>query len=64
MESGYEKYATVSGVHNAMGREAVQGECASCGHGRRLVYPWPMGGVFGKRCATCVVKESGGLDDA
>lgn len=64
MESMFEQYTSVTGVHLAMGDQARRGKCVGCGREPVTVYPWPLGGVFGCNCAVCIVKESGGQDAA
>lgn len=63
-DSLFECYTSVTGVHLALREGAQEGKCASCGRRDALVYPWPLGGSLGHRCAVCVVKESGGQDAA
>lgn len=67
MESMFEQYTSVTGVHLALrdgARRGTECKCASCGRRDALVYPWPLGGSMGLRCAVCIVKESGGQDAA
>jgi hypothetical protein len=65
MESMFEQYTSVTGVHLALRSSARRDiPCAACGRRDALVYAWPLGDSMGHRCAVCIVKESGGQEAA
>lgn len=56
----FEKFRTMTAVHEhfaAEGIEGVRGKCGRCERRDSPIYPWPLPG-FGVRCAMCIVIES------
>lgn len=58
-------FSSVTGVHLHFQEQGIAprvGDCGRCSQ-RGPVFDWPLPG-FGQRCASCIVIESGGHQDA